>query len=146
MKLSRFFPFLITGGIILFFSLSCDMDPWTRGVQGKKSMNALLRVVQGEKSTDKVTITKTTKYGKSADGVTPLKSQLGPVVMSHKTHEDMGMACTDCHHKEANDGRIKKCAASGCHTGFQGYETLHGLCVDCHIKVKDGPQKCMECH
>jgi len=90
-----------------------------------------------------VTITKTTKFGKADDKVSPLKSKTGVVKMSHKTHEDLGLKCIKCHHKFANDARIKQCAK--CHIGNDGYETMHGLCLDCHIK-NDGPQKCVQCH
>jgi hypothetical protein len=110
--------------------LACDSDPWvTRG---------------NPKDTDEVVITKVTAYGKQADGVSPYKGQVGAVTMSHKVHEKQGLACIDCHHKKGNDDRIKQCAK--CHNGQAGYETMHGLCVDCHIKEKKGPQKCMECH
>ncbi|MBN2161230.1 MAG: cytochrome c3 family protein [Spirochaetes bacterium] len=73
-----------------------------------------------------------------------MKSRVGVVRFSHKTHEEEGMKCVECHHKNANPERIKKCAV--CHTGANGYETMHGLCVDCHIEKKEGPQKCYECH
>jgi len=113
---------------ILFALNSCKMDPTLTGLQ----------------STDKVTITKTTKFGKGSDRISPMKSQLGAVVMSHKVHEKAGLKCIDCHHKDNNDDRIKQCAV--CHKGDNGYETLHGLCVDCHIAKKKGPQECMQCH
>lgn len=111
--------------VVLFTVVSCKNDP-----------HAI-----GESSTDKVTITKVTKFGKNKKGE-PLKGTLGAVVFSHKTHEDM--KCIDCHHKFLNPEREKKCAV--CHKGDDGYETMHGLCLDCHIKKKDGPQKCTECH
>ena len=127
MNFNRLLPAAIAGAVILFM-ISCSLDPWATG---KKYPNM-------------VTITKTTKYGKAADGVSPLKGQVGAVIFSHKTHEDLGMACVDCHHKQNNDERIKNCAV--CHNGDDGYEKLHGLCVDCHIARKEGPQKCFECH
>ena len=112
-------------GVMIF---SCKLDPWTTG----------------EKLTDVVAITKTTQTGHKA-----FKSQVGVVKMSHNIHEKQGLKCIDCHHKNingknANPAREKKCAT--CHYGDNGYETMHGLCVDCHIKRKAGPQKCKECH
>jgi len=115
---------------IMFTLVSCELDPWiTRG---------------NPVDTDHVVITKITKYGTQEDGVSPYRSKVGSVIMSHKTHEDIGLACVDCHHKENNDERIKTCAK--CHYGDDGYEKLHGKCVDCHIEVRKGPQKCMQCH
>ena len=124
--------FLITGCSIIAFALfsACNIDP---SITGNKVIN-----------TDQVTITKTTKYGKAKDGVSPLKSKLGAVIMSHTTHKKQGIRCVTCHHKDFNDDRIKKCAV--CHTGDDGYKTMHGLCVDCHIAKKNGPQKCKQCH
>ena len=128
MKILKLFPVL--PAIIVLVMSACGSDPWTsRGTP---------------KDTDDVTITKVTAYGKQADGASSYKGQVGAVTMSHKVHEDHGMACVDCHHKSNNDARIKQCAK--CHTGQAGYETMHGLCVDCHIAKKKGPQKCMECH
>lgn len=111
-----------------FMVNACSLDPW----------------VVGNEYPNMVTITKTTAYGKSADGSSPMKSAVGAVKFSHKTHEEIGMNCNDCHHKKANPERIKQCA--NCHKGDNGYETMHGLCVDCHIKKKEGPQHCKECH
>ena len=107
---------------------ACSLDPW---VADKQYPNM-------------VTITKITSFGKSADGASPMKSRLGVVRFSHKTHDAMGLKCVKCHHKKANPGRVKQCAS--CHVGDNGYNTMHGLCVDCHIEKKDGPQKCKECH
>ena len=104
-----------------------------------------------EKSpTDVVTITKTTKIfdTQKAQGIV-YKSQVGPVKMSHKIHEEQGLKCIDCHHKDingkdVNPEREKRCAV--CHYGENGYKTMHGLCISCHIKRKAGPQQCKECH
>ncbi|OHD64589.1 MAG: hypothetical protein A2176_08875 [Spirochaetes bacterium RBG_13_51_14] len=116
---------VIIGGIIA----SCKLDPRSTG----------------ETSTDVVTITKTTRaYGTEKAGEPVYKSQVGAVRMSHKAHEDKGVKCVECHHKENNPDREKKCAK--CHYGENGYETMHGLCVNCHIKRREGPQKCKECH
>jgi formate-dependent nitrite reductase cytochrome c552 subunit len=117
--------FIIT---VVFGSSGCDIDPW----------------VLGDSATDNVTITKITRYGTAADGITPLKAKVGPVVMSHQTHEREGLACVDCHHKDKNPEREKACAR--CHIGDNGFEAMHGLCLDCHIGKNRGPQKCMQCH
>lgn len=118
--------------LILFFAgfviTACSLDPW---VGGKEYPNM-------------VTITKITRDARTADGSSPMKSAVGAVSFSHKTHEDIGMKCVECHHKKDNPERIKQCAS--CHKGDNGYETMHGLCVDCHIAKKDGPQRCKECH
>lgn len=127
MRFNRLMPAAIAA-LFVFIASACALDPWGAG---KKFPNM-------------VTITKTTKFALATDGVSPMKSQLGVVKFSHKTHEDMGMKCVDCHHKNANADRIKQCAV--CHKGDNGYETMHGLCVDCHIAKKDGPQQCFECH
>lgn len=128
MKKLKFFPALLCLLSLVF--AACESDPWIHG--GNPS------------DTDKVVVTKITAYGKQKDGVSNYKGQVGAVTMSHKVHEDNGMQCFDCHHKTNNDDRIKQCAK--CHNGTKGYDTMHGLCVDCHIGKGKGPQKCMECH
>jgi formate-dependent nitrite reductase cytochrome c552 subunit len=113
-------------GIII---ASCKYDPWQAG----------------DSPTDVVSITKITRNLEAAKpGDTTYKSQVGTVRMSHKAHQDKGLKCVDCHHVKNNPEREKKCAT--CHKGDNGYETMHGLCVDCHIAHKEGPQKCKECH
>lgn len=115
---------------IIFTFVSCEPDPWiTRG---------------NPVDTDQVVISKVKKYGVQKDGVSRYRSRVGSVTMSHKTHEDIGLVCIDCHHKENNDERIKTCAK--CHYGGDGYDKLHGKCVGCHMSVNKGPQKCMQCH
>ncbi|MCP4133447.1 MAG: cytochrome c3 family protein [bacterium] len=142
MKLNKLLPALLFVIIAVFTYASCDIDPWTREERALTTKKATGEV-QFVQNTDKVIITKTTRFGKNKDGQ-PYKGQVGAVTMSHKTHEEMGMKCVDCHHKVGNDAREKKCAA--CHNGDNGYEVMHGLCLDCHIAKKDGPQKCMGCH
>jgi hypothetical protein len=116
---------VVIGGMIA----SCKLDPWT----------------SGDAPTDVVTITKTTRALETGKkGEATYQSQVGAVRMSHKAHMEKGMKCVDCHHKKGNPDREKKCAV--CHTGFKGYNTMHGLCVDCHIEHKEGPQMCKECH
>ncbi len=127
MKCNHIFIASITA-MAAFMASACSLDPW----------------VAGKEYPDMVTITKTTASGKAADGVSPMKSAVGAVRFSHKIHEDVGMKCVECHHKKANPDRIKQCAS--CHKGDNGYETMHGLCVDCHIEKKEGPQHCKECH
>jgi len=112
----------IAAGII---AASCSLDPWT----------------VGESPTDVVSITKVTAFPKDGN---VLKSQVGTVRMSHKVHQEKGLTCINCHHKHENPEREKRCAV--CHNGESGYNTMHGLCVDCHIARKEGPQKCKECH
>jgi len=127
-KKIRLFPVFLC--ILFFVFAACESDPWIH--KGNSS------------DTDMVVITKVTAFGKQADGLSNYKGQVGAVTMSHKVHEDAGIQCFDCHHKENNDDRIKQCAK--CHNGTAGYETMHGLCVDCHIEKGEGPQKCMGCH
>jgi hypothetical protein len=124
----KYFTAILSAGILAVALFACNKDPW----------------ILGDAPTDKVTITKVTEFGKAQDGVTPLKGNVGAVKMSHKTHEEQGLKCVDCHHKANNPERTKQCAR--CHIGEKGYQTMHGLCLDCHIAKNDGPQKCMECH
>ncbi len=128
MKILKLFPALLC--MLAFVMLACGTDPW---IQGGNRVD-----------TDKVVITKVTAHGTQKDGVSPYKGQVGAVTMSHKVHADQGLGCFDCHHKKGNDARIKQCGK--CHTGQAGYNTMHGLCVDCHIAKGKGPQKCKECH
>lgn len=128
MKILKLFPALLF--LLVLLMSACNSDPWTSGG------NAV--------NTDEVVITKVTAFGHQLDGVSPYKGQVGAVTMSHKVHEEQGITCFDCHHKKGNDARIKQCAK--CHNGRAGYDTMHDLCVDCHIAKKKGPQKCMECH
>ena len=129
MKIFKLFPLFLC----LFFSViffACEMDPWIqRGNQV---------------DTDYVVIKKITAYGDKLGEVSKYKGNVGAVTMSHSVHEQQGLKCIDCHHKNGNDDRIKECAK--CHKGDEGYNTMHGLCVDCHISKKKGPQKCMGCH
>ena len=131
MKIFRLFPLFVCFLFSIIF-FACELDPWTTG--GNRI------------DTDKVVITKITAYGKQADGISPYKGNVGAVTMSHSVHENHGVQCFDCHHKHDNDARIKSCASEECHTGDKGYNALHGKCVDCHISVNKGPQKCKECH
>ncbi len=126
-NLGKMFLAILSGALCIAV-IGCNKDPWALG-------NGI---------TDKVTITKITEFGKAADNITPMKGNVGAVVMSHRTHEQQGLDCFACHHKHDNPEREKVCAK--CHIGDNGYETMHGLCLDCHIAKKDGPQKCMECH
>lgn len=120
---------LIAGTVIVSLMISCSYDPWTAG----------------KSQTDVVTITKTTKRLGANTNKPVLRSQVGSVKMSHKTHsEKVGRQCVDCHHKKGNDSREKRCAV--CHFGDNGYEIMHGLCVDCHVGRNKGPVKCKECH
>ncbi len=118
------------GFVLLLMSssiLSCQLDPW----------------VVTNSPTDRVSVTKVTRFATMDDGVTPQKSLVGTVIFSHKTHEAMGLECDYCHHKNGNDDRIKQCAK--CHKGYEGYDVMHGHCLDCHME-KGGPERCMECH
>ncbi len=131
MNRTRIIAITVLGCFILFGIISCNIDPWTTGAN----------VVD----TDMVTITKTTRFGKGPDGDF-LRSNVGSVVMSHDTHTKSGMECIDCHHKVNNPARIKRCADPGCHTGGEGYATMHGFCLGCHIKSDNGVVKCKQCH
>jgi len=41
-------------------------------------------------------------------------------------------------------GLSRECVA--CHKGIQGTEELHGFCITCHEKRKDGPRICEDYH
>ncbi len=127
MRTTTLFPALLALLTVIIVS-ACSLDPW----------------VTGKEYPDVVPITKITKFGKSSDGASPMKSKVGTVIFSHKTHEKEGLKCVACHHKTGNPERIKQCAS--CHIGDNGYVTMHGLCVDCHIAKKEGPQECKQCH
>jgi formate-dependent nitrite reductase cytochrome c552 subunit len=123
MSFNRLLSFAIAGVVVLFM-VSCG------GSSGDKYPNV-------------VTVTKTTKFATAPDG-SPLKDQVGVVKFSHDVHEKQGLKCVQCHHKQYNDDREKKCAP--CHMGDEGYKKMHALCVDCHINKKKGPQQCYDCH
>jgi formate-dependent nitrite reductase cytochrome c552 subunit len=127
-ELKRILPIVVAlaiGGMIA----SCKLDPWETDVF----------------PTDVVTITKTTKiFDTQKQTAQVYKSQVGSVKFSHKVHEKQGLKCIDCHHKQGNPEREKACAK--CHNGDNGYKTMHGLCINCHIERKSGPQKCKQCH
>ena len=128
MELNKILPFA-AAVIIGFCIASCEPDPWQ----------------SGDSPTDVVSITKITRNLNAQKPEDSLyKSQVGTVRMSHKAHQDKGLKCVDCHHVKNNPEREKTCAK--CHQGDNGYETMHGLCVDCHIARREGPQKCKECH
>jgi hypothetical protein len=115
--------------IIAILIASCKYDAWQAG----------------DSPTDIVSITKITRnLDASKPEENKYASQVGTVRMSHKVHQDKGLKCVDCHHVKNNPEREKTCAK--CHRGDNGYETMHGLCVDCHIARKEGPVKCKECH
>jgi len=122
--------FLIFIVSVIFAVVSCEPDPWKHGG------NPI--------DTNNVVVHKITTKGTQKDGVSPYKGQVGAVTFPHSVHEHAGLKCVECHHKEDNDDRIKECAR--CHYGDEGFDIMHGLCLDCHIAKKKGPQKCMECH
>ncbi len=129
MKILRLFPVLIC--LLSLAVVSCESDSW----KTRKEI----------KDTDKVLVTKVTAYGNEKGSESLYKGQVGAVLFPHEIHEkEAGLSCEYCHHKSDNDARIKECAK--CHYGFAGYDTMHGLCVDCHISKNKGPQECMGCH
>lgn len=71
-------------------------------------------------------------------------AQMGSVMFPHDKHEAKDIKCTVCHHKENNPSRDKVCAE--CHVGDDGMNTMHKLCIDCHIASKKGPRECDGCH
>ena len=77
-------------------------------------------------------------------GIVKVKESVASVKMSHRAHEDHGVACKDCHHKVKNDDRIKQCAQ--CHKGAKGRDVMHQACISCHLTQKAGPTMCQECH
>lgn len=106
----------------------------------------------------------TMSKAREAAGKKPLK---GPVPFAHKAHVDRGVACSDCHHKQAADETPKPC--SECHKDKKGdapkiNDAFHGgdnqalpaleSCIGCHSrKISDvmshAPMKrepCDSCH
>jgi predicted CXXCH cytochrome family protein len=87
-----------------------------------------------------------------------------PAMFPHAAHQEKLNDCGTCHHylKDAvrtpcDDGtpqeEFKKC--DSCHNAEMANEKLrtwkdigHGLCKDCHTKMKDAgaPTKCNDCH
>jgi hypothetical protein len=97
--------------------------------------------------TDVVTITDINKFITDDDleaGVVKTNNFVSAVKMSHWKHEKKGVQCELCHHKKRNDDRIKQCAV--CHKGKAGDETMHNLCINCHVAKKEGPSMCQDCH
>jgi len=97
--------------------------------------------------TDVVTVTDVNKFITEKDklaGLSATMNAMDPVAMPHKKHEDAGIKCVICHHKNGNDDRIKQCAE--CHKGATGEDTIHNLCINCHAQSKKGPVLCNECH
>ena len=97
--------------------------------------------------TDVVTITDVNAFISEGDlkaGVKKTNNEVPPVIFSHSIHEKAGLQCVTCHHKEGNDERIKQCAM--CHKGTAGDETMHNLCINCHLERKAGPAQCQDCH
>lgn len=91
----------------------------------------------GSKSAATMEITKVTRDS----GETP---QVGVVNFPHSVHEKENIKCIECHHKFSNDERSKVCAE--CHVGNDGMNTMHELCLDCHLNAKKGPRQCSDCH
>lgn len=68
------------------------------------------------------------------------------VKMPHNLHEEAGVECQTCHHKNDNPARIKTCSGKDCHYGEEGDKLIHTFCIDCHSNSNEGPTKCDECH
>jgi hypothetical protein len=94
---------------------------------------AFFLVSCGSDTQKTVAITKTTE-----------SPQVGVVNFPHEAHGKAGVKCVECHHKVNNAERDKVCA--NCHFGEEGINTMHKLCVDCHISAKKGPRQCDGCH
>jgi len=89
-----------------------------------------------------------------------------PVIFSHTTHLELGVACAECHHDEKHqprnaetiatltDSSVLQCAT--CHNSdfanqkLQKRKTIfHENCKTCHqagLDGKKGPTKCSGCH
>jgi len=70
----------------------------------------------------------------------------GKVTFNHKAHQDMGISCNTCHHK---DEAGKEQACSTCHTKdskVKAKDAYHNSCKKCHEEGKKGPTKCGDCH
>ena len=96
----------------------------------------------GSKAPKLVEIAKVTKAGD-----TPL---VDIVVFPHDVHASQDIQCIQCHHKNGNDEREKKCATEGCHLNTNDYSegmyVMHQACLDCHLSLKKGPSQCAKCH
>jgi len=77
-------------------------------------------------------------------GAAGAAKKVGAVRMSHMAHDSAGVPCITCHHKFENDAREKRCAK--CHSGDDGKETLHGLCIGCHKEQGVDTAECTQCH
>lgn len=114
--------------VIVF--LSCD---------GTASLNL--------ENTDMVTITDVNSRISDADvkaGVRKTNNFVNPVMMSHVKHQEAGMKCVQCHHRNGNNDRLKQCAA--CHKGGEGRDLMHNFCIGCHLTKGEGPVTCQDCH
>ena len=84
-----------------------------------------------------------------------------PALFPHAAHQEKLGDCGTCHHKDVDGKRtpiaegdaVAKC--DSCHNADFANEKLrtwkdigHGLCKDCHTKMKDqgAPTKCGDCH
>ena len=88
-----------------------------------------------------------------------------PAVFPHAAHQEKLGDCGTCHHYVDKDGIRNPCddgtpqeyfaKCDSCHNADFANEKLrtwkdigHGLCKDCHTKMKDqgAPTKCGDCH
>jgi hypothetical protein len=112
------------------------------------ALSPALAAAEGKVPAGKETLTlESMSKAKQAAGKKVLK---GPVPFAHQAHVDAGVACVDCHHKEAGEAP-KPC--SSCHKDTKGDtpkidDAFHGgendampslnSCIGCHARKVAG--------
>lgn len=80
--------------------------------------------------------------GKEKAGKKVLK---GPVPFAHQAHVDVGVACTDCHHKQAAGETPKPC--HDCHKELKGDTPKESDAFHCGaVESMPALQSCVGCH
>ena len=84
------------------------------------------------------------------DAVTQATTRYEPMKFDHEGHpEDLGVACSGCHHKWDREKMDSPANCVTCH-GYEAKVTLlqafHGTCRGCHQDNEMGPVRCLECH
>jgi len=86
---------------------------------------------------------------KLAISIKDIDPTLPSVGFDHKGHGEKIRKCKTCHHR---DTAILGQKCSGCHGNREGTtnvglkQAYHKMCLGCHCRGKEGPQKCNRCH
>jgi len=86
---------------------------------------------------------------KFAISIKDIDHTLPSVGFDHKGHGEKVRECRTCHHR---DTAILGQRCSGCHGSREGStkvglkQAYHKMCLGCHGRGKQGPQKCTGCH